>query len=119
MSNKFVKSVYQVSGVVIPISATLLSLIFLLVELGSDEYLKYVIGVSGFFIGIFTAYLILKLLGKIDAVEANDGEHYKNIIKSEVSEVGKKEIKKLIENGDYEKSEELAQKLMNMLGDKK
>ncbi|MDK9759851.1 hypothetical protein KIV40_32240 [Vibrio sp. D173a] len=119
MKKNKVNSIVNTFTSVISIVAAVVSILFLLLKLGSDQYSNYAIGVSGFIVGMLVCYIVLKLLNRREKAKPISEEHFKSIVRSEVSEAGIKEIKKLIEDGDYEQSEKLTKSLMNILGEKK
>ncbi|QUM89686.1 toll/interleukin-1 receptor domain-containing protein [Moritella sp. 36] len=57
MKRPLLKEIYRLSGVIIPLAATLLSVFVLLSQLGNIEYLKYAISISGAFVGALAVYL--------------------------------------------------------------
>ncbi|MBB1274902.1 toll/interleukin-1 receptor domain-containing protein [Psychromonas sp. SR45-3] len=57
MKNPLLKEIYRLSGVIIPLAATLLSVIILLSQLGNIEYLKYAISIAGAGVGALAVYL--------------------------------------------------------------
>ncbi|ENG6063499.1 MULTISPECIES: toll/interleukin-1 receptor domain-containing protein [Vibrio] len=61
MKKPLFKEIYRISGLVIPVTAGLLSLMFLLSESGNFEVLKFAVGFSGAFIGGVVVYLYAKI----------------------------------------------------------
>ncbi|EME0096351.1 hypothetical protein VXI05_004451 [Vibrio parahaemolyticus] len=119
MSKEKINYIYNIFTSLISIVAVVVSILFLLAKLGNDQYINYLIGASGFLVGMLVSFLFLKLINRKEKVKPVNDEHFKSIVRSEISEAGIKEIKKLIEDGNYEQSEKLTKSLMNILGDQK
>jgi hypothetical protein len=70
MKNPILKAIKNLSGIIIPASAALLSSIYVLSKLGNFEYLNYVLGFSGAFIGALIAYLFASVKSALNAPKA-------------------------------------------------